>query len=114
MRDGSSRPTKSTQPGSTRRARRAKAADGTGSLSCEEGSREGLGGFLMRRRCPVRIRHAADVLLLSRIVGQDVRGPDEQSLGRLVDLTVSLAEQNGPTLVDRILVRRGGARDLLV
>jgi hypothetical protein len=63
---------------------------------------------------PARIRHAADVLLLSRITGQDVRGPDEQSLGRLVDLTVSLAEQNGPTHVDRMLVRRDGARDLLV
>jgi hypothetical protein len=54
------------------------------------------------------------VLLLSRIVGQDVRGPDEQSLGRLVDLTASLGEQNGPTLVDRILVRRRAAPDLLV
>ena len=54
------------------------------------------------------------MLLLSRIVGEDVRGPNEQSLGRLADLTVSLGEQDGPTLIDRILARRRGAPDLLV
>jgi hypothetical protein len=34
-------------------------------------------------------------------------------LGRLADLTVSLGEQNGPTLIDRLVVRRH-APDLLV
>jgi hypothetical protein len=52
--------------------------------------------------------------LLSGVIGQDLRGPDGQLVGRLADLTVSLGEQNGPTLVDRILVRRKGVQDLLV
>ncbi|MGX9790195.1 PRC-barrel domain-containing protein [Mycobacterium sp. MMS18-G62] len=51
---------------------------------------------------------------MSRVLGQDVRGPDGRVIGRLADLTVSLGEQNGPTLVDRMLVRRSGAHDLLV
>lgn len=63
---------------------------------------------------PRMIRHAADVLLLSRTTSQEVRGPNEQLIGRLVDLTVSLGEHSGPMLVDRILVRRREALDLLV
>lgn len=54
------------------------------------------------------------MLLLSRIVGQEVRGPGGLLLGRLTDLSVSLGEQNGPTLIDRILIQRRGAPDLLV
>jgi sporulation protein YlmC with PRC-barrel domain len=58
--------------------------------------------------------HAHGVLLLSRITGQAVRGPEGQELGRLADLTVSLGDHDGPTLVDRILIRRSGVSDLLV
>jgi hypothetical protein len=58
--------------------------------------------------------HAHGVLLLSRITCQDVRGPDGRVIGRVADLTVSLGEQDGPTLVDRLLVRRQAAADLLV
>jgi len=54
------------------------------------------------------------VLVLSRITRQDVRGPDGRVIGRVADLTVSLGEQNGPTMVDRLLVRRKAAADLLV
>ena len=50
--------------------------------------------------------------MLSRLNGRDVRGRDGRLLGRLADLTVSLADESTPTMVDRILVR--GARNLLV
>jgi sporulation protein YlmC with PRC-barrel domain len=50
------------------------------------------------------------VLLLSRVTGQDVRGPDGQVIGRLADLTVSLAQESGRHRVERVLVRpRHGA-----
>jgi sporulation protein YlmC with PRC-barrel domain len=52
------------------------------------------------------IGHASTVLLLSRITGQDVRGPDGQVIGRLVDLTVSLGEQADRHRVERLLVKR--------
>ena len=52
--------------------------------------------------------------LLSRVTGQDVLGPDGRSLGRLADLTVQLGEQAGPHLVERLLVRRHRAQDLLM
>jgi sporulation protein YlmC with PRC-barrel domain len=51
------------------------------------------------------------VLLLSRIIGRDVRGPDGQMVGRLADLTVNLDQQPGRHRVERLLVksRRGGS-----
>lgn len=60
------------------------------------------------------VGHAPDVLLLSRLTGQEVRGPDGRIAGRLADLTVRLGDQTGPTLVERLLVRGRGAPDLLV
>jgi sporulation protein YlmC with PRC-barrel domain len=48
------------------------------------------------------------------MTGQDVRGPDGRVAGRLADLTVRLDEQAGPHLVERLLVRRHRAPDLLV
>jgi sporulation protein YlmC with PRC-barrel domain len=54
------------------------------------------------------------MLFLSRVTGQDVLGPDGRALGRLADLTVRLDEQAGPHLVERLLVRRRRAPDLLV
>jgi sporulation protein YlmC with PRC-barrel domain len=54
------------------------------------------------------------VLLLSRMIGQDVRDPDGRVLGRLADLTVSVAGHGGTTMVDRILMRRRHANDLLL
>ncbi len=55
-----------------------------------------------------------DVLLLSRETGQRVHGPDGQSIGRLADLSADLDRNMGPHLVERLLVRRRGAPDLLV
>jgi len=54
------------------------------------------------------------MLLLSRISGQEVLGPDGRVAGRVADLTVRLDEQAGPHLVERLLVRRHRAPDLLV
>jgi sporulation protein YlmC with PRC-barrel domain len=54
------------------------------------------------------------VLPLSRETGQDVLGPDGRVLGRLADLTVRLGEQTGPHLVERLLVQRHRAPDLLM
>ena len=48
------------------------------------------------------------------MTGQDVLGPDGQVVGRLADLTVRLDEQAGPHLVERLLVRRHRAPDLLM
>lgn len=58
--------------------------------------------------------HAATVLLLSRVTGQDVLGPDGRVIGRLADLTADLVEESGPHLVDRVVVKRGRAPSLLV
>jgi sporulation protein YlmC with PRC-barrel domain len=63
---------------------------------------------------PSIFRHAPRVLLLSRITGREVHGPDGQLLGRLADLTVRPHERSSPMLIERILVRRRGAPDLLV
>jgi sporulation protein YlmC with PRC-barrel domain len=52
--------------------------------------------------------------LLSRMTGQDVLGTDGRVAGRLVDLTVRLDEQAGPHLVERLLVQRHHAPDLLM
>ena len=54
------------------------------------------------------------MLFLSKLTGQDVLGCDGRVLGRLADLTVRLVEQAGPHLVERLLVRRRRAPDLLV
>lgn len=54
------------------------------------------------------------MLLLSEIVGSDVRAPDGRLVGSLGDLTLRLGEQHGVTLVDRVLVRRRREPDLLV
>ena len=55
-----------------------------------------------------------EVLLLSRMTGQDVLGTDGRVVGRLADLTVRLDEHAGPHLVERLLVRRHRAPDLLM
>ena len=70
----------------------------------------------MTRTCTAHpsLGHAPGVLLLSRETGQDVLGPDGRVLGRLADLTVRLDEQPGPRLVERLLVQRHRAPDLLV
>ncbi|WP_442008372.1 magnesium transporter [Mycobacterium sp. 2YAF39] len=48
------------------------------------------------------------------MTGQDVLGPDGRVVGRLADLTVRLGEQNGALRVERLLVKRRRASDLLV
>lgn len=58
--------------------------------------------------------YASTVLLLSRITGQDVRGPNGQVIGRLADLTVSLAQESGLHRVQRLLVERCNGTELLV
>ena len=63
---------------------------------------------------PPSLGHAPGMLLLSRITGQEVLGPDGRVAGRVADLTVRLDEQAGPHLVERLLVRRHRAPDLLV
>lgn len=54
------------------------------------------------------------MLLLSRVTGQDVRGPDGQVIGKLADLTVSLAQESGLHRVERVLVKRRNGATLLV
>jgi sporulation protein YlmC with PRC-barrel domain len=58
--------------------------------------------------------HAKRVLSLSRETGQDVLGPDGRMVGRLADLTVRLGGHAGAHLVERLLVQRYRAPDLLV
>ncbi|HTY26634.1 MAG TPA: magnesium transporter [Mycobacterium sp.] len=48
------------------------------------------------------------MLLLSRVTGEDVLGPDGRVIGRLADLTADLVEESGPHLVDRVVVKRRG------
>ena len=48
------------------------------------------------------------------MTGQDVLGPDGRVTGRLADLTVRLDEHAGPHLVERLLVQRHRAPDLLM
>lgn len=60
------------------------------------------------------MRHAAVVLLLSRVTGHDVLGRDGRVIGRLADLTADLVEESGPPLVDRVVVKRGREPQLLV
>ncbi len=54
------------------------------------------------------------MLLLSRVTGRDVLGPDGVAVGRVVDLTVRLGASAGPHLVERILVQSDGASELLI
>lgn len=53
------------------------------------------------------------MLLLSEIIGVNVRGPDGTSLGRLADMTVVLGDQQGAAFVDRVLVRPRRGPDVL-
>lgn len=54
------------------------------------------------------------MLSLSRETGQDVLGPDGRMVGRLADdLTVRLGGHAGAHLVERLLVQRYRAPDLL-
>ena len=53
------------------------------------------------------------MLLLSRVTGHDVLGPDGRAAGRVADLTVRLGAPAGPHLVERIFVR-DGATELLI
>ena len=54
------------------------------------------------------------VLLLTRVTGQDVLGPDGRVIGRLADLTVRLSTQSGPQLVERLVVTRRRAPQLVL
>ena len=54
------------------------------------------------------------VLLLSRVTGRDVLGPDRRSVGRLADLTVRVDGIDGPPVVNRLVVTRRGGPTLLV
>jgi sporulation protein YlmC with PRC-barrel domain len=54
------------------------------------------------------------VLLLSRETGQNLLAPNGLVIGRLADLTVDLDKQAGRHLVERLLVRRHRAPDLLL
>lgn len=54
------------------------------------------------------------MLLLSKLVGCEVRGPDGATAGSLGDLTVRLGERPGVTPIDRILVDRRRQPALLI
>jgi sporulation protein YlmC with PRC-barrel domain len=54
------------------------------------------------------------VLLLSGVIGGAVLGSDGRVLGRLADLTVSLAQGSGRPRVERVLVKRPHGAALLV
>ena len=60
------------------------------------------------------MRHADAVLLLSRVTGRNVLGPDGRGVGRLTDLTVRVDGADGPPVVSRLLVTRRGGPTLLV
>nr|WP_221217563.1 MULTISPECIES: magnesium transporter [unclassified Mycolicibacterium] len=53
-------------------------------------------------------------MLLSRLTGQGVLGPDGTVIGRLADLTVSLAPESGRHEVERVLVTRRRGEAFLV
>lgn len=53
------------------------------------------------------------VLLLSRVTGRDVLGPDRRRVGRLADLTVRV-DGGGPPVVNRLVVTRRAGPTLLV
>ncbi|CAN5749622.1 hypothetical protein BH10ACT9_BH10ACT9_56010 [soil metagenome] len=54
------------------------------------------------------------LLLLSQQTGKDVVGPEGRAIGRIADLSVDLDKREGPRLVERVLVRRRQAPDLLL
>lgn len=54
------------------------------------------------------------MILLSEVVGSDVRDQAGQLVGSLGDLTIRLDASQGGTLVERVLVRRKRDRDLLL
>lgn len=58
------------------------------------------------------MRHAVTVLLLSRLIGQPVRGPDGEVIGRLADMSVRL--HSDPPAVRAVLIRGPHARMLMV
>lgn len=60
------------------------------------------------------MRHADAVLLLSSVIGREVRGPDGRGIGRLADLTVRVDGDDGPPIVNRLLVTRRGGPTFLV
>jgi hypothetical protein len=60
------------------------------------------------------MRHACGVLLLTRLTGQDVLGPDGRVLGRLADLTVRLNRGSESHLVERLVVTRRHAAELVL
>lgn len=53
------------------------------------------------------------MLLLSKITGREVRGPDGRVLGRVADVTARLGVNGELTLVERILVRSKQKHDML-
>lgn len=52
--------------------------------------------------------------MLSQVIGTVVGGPDGSAVGRVLDLTVSLADPGPLPMIDRVLIRPPHARDLLV
>ena len=60
------------------------------------------------------MRHACGVLLLTRLTGQDVLGPDGRVIGRLADLTVRLNRGSGSHLVERLVVTRRHDAELVL
>lgn len=58
--------------------------------------------------------HQSALLWLSRQTGQDLLGVDGRVIGRVVDLSVDLDTHAGPRLVERLLIRRRHAAELLV
>ena len=54
------------------------------------------------------------VLLLTRVTGRDVLGPDGRVIGRLGDLTVRLGEQPGARVVERLVVSRRRTPNLVL
>lgn len=60
------------------------------------------------------MRHACRVLLLTRLTGRDVRGPDGRVIGRLADLTVRLNRGSESHLVERLVITRRHDAELVL
>jgi sporulation protein YlmC with PRC-barrel domain len=54
------------------------------------------------------------VLLLTRVLGRTVSGPDGEVVGRLADFVIRLNDSSEPQLVDRLMVSRRRAPALLL
>ncbi|WP_422749193.1 magnesium transporter MgtE N-terminal domain-containing protein [Mycobacterium sp. WMMD1722] len=54
------------------------------------------------------------MILLSEVLGCDVRGPDGRTIGSLADLTLRLGAPHGLALIERVLVHRRREPDLLL